>query len=129
MSDELPNSYLQQTDVLLYGLHCVLFVICIFTIARNYDRVGAGPRRHFRWFLFAAAIAMFALSTADTAITFHSMRHDILHTLGKGGFHKFVRMGFNKGPIYVANKYVSLVLAACIITHFLTPVLLQNSSS
>jgi len=82
-------------ETLLYGIHFVLFCICIFILLRN--------GRPKQWFILVSAIVMFALSTADVALTFRFMTHDIIDVLPQNVLAIFCA----KNLIFVSNNFIA----------------------
>lgn len=101
------------------GIHFVLFCICIFILVRN--------RRPTQWFILVSAIVMFALSTADIAITFRFMTHDVIDVFGQDVFGQDVfgqdvvtsipalKEFLAKNLIFVSNKSVLNMMSIALV--------------
>ncbi|EAU86945.2 hypothetical protein CC1G_09802 [Coprinopsis cinerea okayama7 len=77
-------------ETLLYGVHLILFLICVyFLVAR---------KMRLQWLMLSGVIAMFLLATADIGFSFHT----ILKQTQSIVFPKFV--------IYVTNNSIALLL-------------------
>ncbi|TFK37114.1 hypothetical protein BDQ12DRAFT_685818 [Crucibulum laeve] len=91
-------------EALLYGIHIVLFTICIYILIKN--RKSTHPA------ILVAVVIMFALSTADIAITFRAMIEDLpkIITLQLDQLDNILRRIYPKNPIFVANNLVADIL-------------------
>ncbi|KDR79166.1 hypothetical protein GALMADRAFT_1225655 [Galerina marginata CBS 339.88] len=94
-------------EILFYGIHVVLFCICMFILVRN--------RRSTQWFIFVSAIIMFALSTVDISITMRILTHDIVNALDPDHSHQIARLVYVKNPVFVSNNLIAdlLLLYRC----------------
>lgn len=93
----------QEVDIqMLPGIQFVLFCICMYILTRD--------RRSTSWFIPVSAFVMFALSTVDIAISIRLMTRDFFTLLAPNGVQIYVKAVFPKGPIFVANKSVSVLL-------------------
>ncbi|KAF9561244.1 hypothetical protein CPC08DRAFT_707541 [Agrocybe pediades] len=88
-----------MVEVLLYGIHVVLFCVCMFILARN--------RRSTQWFIALSAVIMFVLSTADTAITMHLLTHDIGSVFDPEKLPGVAKRIALKNPLFVTNNFVA----------------------
>lgn len=86
-------------EVLLYGIHCILFCVCAYIFL---------SRRLVKPFIIGSAIIMFALSTADVAISLGLLVgglrmpfEDETHLL---------TCRYPKNPIFVANNLIADML-------------------
>lgn len=61
-------------------------------------------RRSTHWFIPVSVFAMFALSTADIAISIRLFTHDFFTLLGPGNIHVYLKAIHPKQPIFMANK-------------------------
>ncbi|TFK37112.1 hypothetical protein BDQ12DRAFT_724568 [Crucibulum laeve] len=93
-------------EALLYGIHIVLFTICVYILIKN--RKSTHPA------ILVAVVIMFALSTADIAITFRAIIKDLpkIITLQFDQLDNISRRIYPKNPIFVANNLVADVLLA-----------------
>jgi len=99
-----------MVDVLLYGNYLVLFCICMYILVRN------GRSTH--WFIPASAFVMFAVSTADIAISFSMIAHDFFIILQPSSFLFYVKAVYPKSSIFaVINNFIAelILLYRCYI--------------
>jgi len=61
-------------------------------------------RRPTHWFIPVSAFVMFALSTADIAISIRLITQEYFSLLGPDGIQFYVNAIHPKAPIFVANK-------------------------
>ncbi|TFK36314.1 hypothetical protein BDQ12DRAFT_725346 [Crucibulum laeve] len=87
-----------MVDVLLYGIHVTLFIICLKILYRN--------RKSNNFLIPVSIIIMFALTTADVGITFHASLSPIF---GPSPLLYFVPL-IPKFVIFVANNFIADVL-------------------
>ncbi|KAF8994031.1 hypothetical protein BDQ17DRAFT_1367415 [Cyathus striatus] len=100
----LNTAFLAET--LLYGVHVVLFFICIFILVSH--------RRTTQPFLLVAIVTMFMLSTADIAVSFRVILRDVPLVFNQALDTVFSHT-YPKGPIFVANNFIAdlLLLYRC----------------
>ncbi|TFK37139.1 hypothetical protein BDQ12DRAFT_713748 [Crucibulum laeve] len=89
-------------EILLYGIHVALFIICTHILLKN--------RSSSRLLILASAVTMFALSTADIALTFRSTTQFFLNF----EYAKFTNVIYLKMPIFVASNFIADIVLACI---------------
>ncbi|KAF8816440.1 hypothetical protein BYT27DRAFT_7183985 [Phlegmacium glaucopus] len=96
-------------EVLFYGIQFVLFCVCMYILLLN--------RHSTHWFIPLSAFVMFALSTADIAISIRLIAHDFFPLLGPDGFPFYVHAIYPKAPIFVANNFIAelILLYRCYI--------------
>jgi len=92
-----------MVETLFYGIHFVLFCICISILVRN--------GRPTQWFILAAAFVMFVLSTGDISITFRLMTHDIGGVIfnpgGPDTRYPVLKRFYEKDIIFVSNNFIA----------------------
>jgi len=95
----LNAAVLAQT--LLYGIHIVLFVICVYILVSH--------RRSAPWYSLGLAFLMFALSTADIALTIRLCVHNLPEVYLPGGTNYLSTRLYPKNPFFVANNFLATV--------------------
>ncbi|KAF9561245.1 hypothetical protein CPC08DRAFT_441483 [Agrocybe pediades] len=88
-----------MVEILFYGIHIVLFSVCMFVLLRN--------RRTTHIFIFLSAVAMFALSTADAAITMRLQSHDIAFLSDPVQSPRITARMNDKNPLFITNNFIS----------------------
>lgn len=93
-----------MVETLFYGIHFVLFCICMFILVRN--------GRPTQWFILAAAFVMFILSTADISLTFRLTTHDIAVIFIPGGpqpdsLCPVLKRVYEKNVVFVSNNFIA----------------------
>ncbi|KAF5339849.1 hypothetical protein D9611_009164 [Ephemerocybe angulata] len=84
-------------EVLLYGIHVVLFALCCFVLTSRQKRV--------QWFVLGCALALFALSTADVAYTMRCNTSDLPALFQPMDWGKVDKRIKPKPAMFVTNKY------------------------
>lgn len=79
------------------GMHAVLFFVSTYILVRRWKTSQA--------ILLGAIFTMFALSTADVAITWRTVLRD-LGIIITGDVNRIYKRIYPKFPIFVTNKYV-----------------------
>ncbi|KAF4609947.1 hypothetical protein D9613_010652 [Agrocybe pediades] len=99
-----------MVEILFYGIHIVLFSVCMFVLLRN--------RRTTHIFIFLSAVAMFALSTADAAITMRLQSHDIAFLSDPVQSPRITARMNDKNPLFITNNFISdlIMLYRCYMT-------------
>ncbi|KAG2004484.1 hypothetical protein CC2G_003037 [Coprinopsis cinerea AmutBmut pab1-1] len=88
-------------ETLLYGVHLILFLICVyFLVAR---------KMRLQWLMLSGVIAMFLLATADIGFSFHTILKQT-QSIVRGTTLTFLRKVFPKFVIYVTNNSIALLL-------------------
>ncbi|KAF8901174.1 hypothetical protein CPB84DRAFT_1777949 [Gymnopilus junonius] len=80
-------------------IHLALFCVCMYILLQN--------RQTAQWFILVSAILMFALSTADIAITFRLLTHDIVNAFDPAKNRAIVKFIYAKTPLFVSNNLVA----------------------
>ncbi|KAF8192957.1 hypothetical protein BJ912DRAFT_961536 [Pholiota molesta] len=88
-----------MVETLLYGIHLILFCICIFLLLRN--------RRLTQWFISISAVVMFVLSTADIAITFRVISYVVPRLADPKIAGITTKLIHAKTAIFVADNFVA----------------------
>jgi hypothetical protein len=82
------------------GSHFILLCLCAFFLVRKRSRVGT--------IILLSLVIMFSLATADVALTFGMVLHDIPGLFKmKISPDTFVKHVLLKNPLFVTNKRVS----------------------
>ncbi|TEB30941.1 hypothetical protein FA13DRAFT_1733360 [Coprinellus micaceus] len=89
-------------EVMLYGVHIVLFALCCYVLTARQKRV--------QWFILGCAFAMFAISTADIAYTIRCSTADLFDLVRPMDFAEVADRVRPKPAFYVTNNFVADIL-------------------
>lgn len=89
-------------EVLLYGIHVVLFALCCFVLTSRQKRV--------QWFVLGCALALFALSTADVAYTMRCNTSDLPALFQPMDWGKVDKRIKPKPAMFVTNNFIADIL-------------------
>ncbi|KAG2004488.1 hypothetical protein CC2G_003041 [Coprinopsis cinerea AmutBmut pab1-1] len=88
-------------ETLLYGIHAVLFIICVYFLLVRTIRL--------QWTMLSGIVIMFLLATADVAFSFHTLLGRT-HVVIRGTTLTFLERVYPKYLIYVTNNFIAVVL-------------------
>ncbi|KAF9465907.1 hypothetical protein BDZ94DRAFT_275572 [Collybia nuda] len=87
-------------EALLYGIHLVLYFLCVFILIKH--------RKKSQLFILSAITIMFALTTADVAISFRFLLHDIPRVI-KHEMNILMALlrAYPKTPFFITNNFLA----------------------